>query len=244
LLLLQIPFSHNSGKVRRALALKGLPYEARNVNPMVRRGVRGLSGQRLLPVLVDGDRVVADSTAILLYLEERYPEPPLLPEDSEHRAECLLLEDWADRAFMALTRRIAYWTFLSAGGSLGDLFLPRWPRPLRAVAGALVKPGFKRYFGLSPKRGRRDELAACRLAEVAVARLAGRPYLVGDSLTIADIGLASMSAPLRMSPPAVRGHEAVQALVSWGRTVLGEDYEPERQVVPALERRAAVVSSP
>src|SRR5687768_15087309 len=49
--LLQIPFSHNSIKVRRALALKGLAYERENVNPAIRRRLIKVSGQPLTPVL-------------------------------------------------------------------------------------------------------------------------------------------------------------------------------------------------
>jgi RNA polymerase-associated protein len=40
-----------------------------------------------LPVLVDGDVVVPDSLAILRYLEERWPDPPLFPREAARRAE-------------------------------------------------------------------------------------------------------------------------------------------------------------
>ncbi|MBA2564471.1 MAG: glutathione S-transferase N-terminal domain-containing protein, partial [Gemmatimonadetes bacterium] len=114
--LIQIPYSHNCVKVRRALELKGLPFDTEDIAPMDRSAPKRASGQALVPVLVDGERAIADSTAILLYLEERYPERPLLPAESRLRAECLLLEDWADAAFMALTRRLAYWAVLAQPG--------------------------------------------------------------------------------------------------------------------------------
>ena len=43
--------------------------------------VVAISGQELVPVLVDGDRIISDSPAILDYLEDRFPEPPLYPAD-------------------------------------------------------------------------------------------------------------------------------------------------------------------
>jgi glutathione S-transferase len=69
--LYQIPFSHNCIKVRKALDMKGLEYERVNIDPILRIGLRRATGQALVPALVDDGRAVADSTAILLYLEDR-----------------------------------------------------------------------------------------------------------------------------------------------------------------------------
>ncbi|CAK9188650.1 unnamed protein product [Ilex paraguariensis] len=79
-----------SCRVRIALNLKGLDYEYKAVNL-----VKGeqfspeylkLNPIGYVPALVDGDIVVADSFAILLYLEEKYPQHPLLPQDLQKRA--------------------------------------------------------------------------------------------------------------------------------------------------------------
>ncbi|MDX6440683.1 MAG: hypothetical protein QOE43_412 [Gaiellaceae bacterium] len=58
-----------------------------------------VSGQSLVPVLVDGDEVVADSPVILALLEERHPEPPLYPADEARRAEVELFVDWFNRVW-------------------------------------------------------------------------------------------------------------------------------------------------
>jgi glutathione S-transferase len=232
--LLQIPFSHNSIKVRRVLALKGLDYEREDINPAIRRKLKRLSGQELTPVLVDGAEVIADSTAIALYLEEAYPDPPLLPEDADQRSECLLLEDWADTAFMELTRRVAYWTILSSGASLGDLFFPRYPKPFRQIGGAFGATVIRRRFGLSAKQAEEDEVEARRVAKLAVGRLAGRRFLVGERISLADVALASMSAPLQIEP-GIRYDPAVAELLEWDRTILEDEFTPPqvRAVVAA-----------
>jgi maleylacetoacetate isomerase len=80
-------------RVRIALNLKGLAYEARPVH-LVRDGgeqhaadYRALNPQHLVPTLVDGQRVVRQSIAIIEYLEETRPETPaLLPAGARDRA--------------------------------------------------------------------------------------------------------------------------------------------------------------
>ena len=49
-----------------------------------------------LPVLHLDGRAIIDSTAIIAALEERWPEPPLYPQDRELRARALGIEDWFD----------------------------------------------------------------------------------------------------------------------------------------------------
>jgi glutathione S-transferase len=53
-----------------------------------------VSGQGLVPVLVDEDVVVPDSVAILRYLEGRWPDPPLFPREAARRAELDVFLDW------------------------------------------------------------------------------------------------------------------------------------------------------
>ncbi|KAL9434957.1 hypothetical protein AB3S75_021257 [Citrus x aurantiifolia] len=80
-----------SWRVRFALKLKGLIYEYKAVD--LSKGEQfspefeELNPLHFVPVLVDGDVVVSDSYAILLYLEEKYPQRALLPAaDPQQRA--------------------------------------------------------------------------------------------------------------------------------------------------------------
>lgn len=77
-------------RVRIALNLKGLNYEYVPVN-LLKEEQRSSEFLKLnplsyVPVLVDGDVVLADSLAILLYLDEKYPQHPLLPSDLRRKA--------------------------------------------------------------------------------------------------------------------------------------------------------------
>ena len=223
--LIQIPFSHNCVKVRRALELKGLAHETLDIAPMDRAAVAAASGQRLVPVLENDGRAIAESTAILRYLEDTFPARPLLPADPAARAECWVLEDWADQAFMAATRRLAYWNTLATPGAIERLFAPQARGLRRLMIGRAARRVLTRRFGLSAERTKRDESEVLRLAALAVERLGGRPVLVGDSLSVADVTLAAMTAPLRAAREPIRTDAAVGRLLSWGGTVLGSRYD-------------------
>jgi glutathione S-transferase len=95
----RIPFSTNVERVSLALAHKSLKVEWEDVDPADRSPVERLSGQPLVPVLVHGGRVIADSTAILRYLEELQPEPPLFPPDEARAAELEVFLDWFNRVW-------------------------------------------------------------------------------------------------------------------------------------------------
>jgi glutathione S-transferase len=95
----RIPFSTNVERVALALAHKGLAVEWIDVDPRDREPVRAVSGQGLVPVLVDDGLVVLDSPAILRHLEERQPEPGLYPPDPARRAEVEVFVDWFDRVW-------------------------------------------------------------------------------------------------------------------------------------------------
>lgn len=56
-----------------------------------------------VPVLIDDEMIVYDSTIINEYLEDEYPHPPLLPSDSSARARVRTFEDYADNAFIPVT---------------------------------------------------------------------------------------------------------------------------------------------
>ncbi|CAH9072020.1 unnamed protein product [Cuscuta epithymum] len=79
-----------SFRVRIALNLKGLDYEYKAVNLITGEQSSPeflkINPMGYVPVLVDGDVVISDSFAILMYLEEKYPEHPLLPEDLQLKA--------------------------------------------------------------------------------------------------------------------------------------------------------------
>ena len=82
--------SSASYRVRIALALKGLAYDYKPVhlakNEQFTESYAAVSAARLVPLLRDGEHTLTQSLAIIEYLEETHPEPPLLPTDPPGRA--------------------------------------------------------------------------------------------------------------------------------------------------------------
>ena len=84
-------------KVLVCLELKGLEYEVDPIAPFVGNDAfTRLSPLRRIPVLLDGELVLNDSSVICQYLEDRHPTPALYPADVADRARARWLEEYAD----------------------------------------------------------------------------------------------------------------------------------------------------
>lgn len=92
--------SHVSPYVRKvlvALAIKGVAHEVDPITPFFGNEEFGrLSPLRRIPVLIQGDMVLNDSTVICEYLDEAYPDPPLMPRSPADRARARWMEEFAD----------------------------------------------------------------------------------------------------------------------------------------------------
>jgi glutathione S-transferase len=90
--------------VRKAavvLTIKGIDYEQEQIMPgNSEPEFRALSPLGKIPVLIDGDLTLADSSVICEYLDEKYPEPSVMPKEPENRARARFLEEYADSKFI------------------------------------------------------------------------------------------------------------------------------------------------
>ncbi|MBV9656291.1 MAG: glutathione S-transferase family protein [Acetobacteraceae bacterium] len=167
-------FSPHCWKARLALAHKGLPAETLPWRFSEIERI-AFSGQKLVPVLVDGETVVSDSWRIACYLEERYPERPSLFGGASAVPLAQFVNAWADTTLApAITRVILLDIFERIHPEDRDYF--RRSREQR--------------FGASLEdvaSDRAGNLAAVRAALQPLRReLAARPYLCGDRPAYAD----------------------------------------------------------
>ena len=187
-------------KVRLVLAAKRLDYSVVEVVPGVGQlELVRLSGQRQVPVLVDGPEVIADSTAIALHLEARQPQPALLPVDPAARAQVRLLEDWADST-LAAGARLALVQAAAADPVLRTALLPEaTPDGLRSLVGALPG-GLLAGLGQVVDQGALQDLRS-NLEQLAVL-VQAQPYLVGSALSLADLAVVGQLSLLKFPASA------------------------------------------
>ena len=162
--------SSNVYRARVALNLKGVTYDDEIINVLKGNSAspsyKAINPQAKIPALRDGDVIVTQSLAILEYLEEKFPDPPLLPIDLEGRARVRSL----------------------SLGLVADIFplLPRRIRNYLADDLGQDESGVRRWC--------HDWV--CRGLETLEASLADDPatglYCHGDSLTLADVCLSSI----------------------------------------------------
>jgi len=194
------PFSHFSEKGMWILDYKGVPYTIREgLDPFVRmRTARLTGGSSTLPVLEDGTHVVPDSTDLALYADRHWPEPRLIPAEEPERAECLLLEDWADAVIGEHARRWLFAHVLYDEPDLSRRLLEKLPVPTSflMLGFPLIRIGVTTALGLD-SRSKAASAAILRGAlTILDEKLRGRAYLVGDTFTLADLTACALLSPL------------------------------------------------
>lgn len=100
-----------SWRIRYALTHKGLDVEYRPTRFADVETITRLSGQRFVPIIVDGSTVIHDSWRIATYLEERFPNRPALFGDDTARAGARFINLWSDTLLVTL-RRLIYADFV------------------------------------------------------------------------------------------------------------------------------------
>jgi glutathione S-transferase len=199
------PLSLFTAKVRIALDEKELPYELISVPFSKAHGytpkhpdVLALNPKGQVPVLVDGDIALYDSTLILEYLEERHPAPPLYPRDIAGRVRCRQLEAAADEILFP-----SIWELIDEVFYKPDAGARNAERIARATAS----------IGAQCTRLERE--------------LAGRDFLCGQ-FTVADIGyfLTLMFARSLGAPPdPTHRHLAAWSARMMSRPSVGREVE-------------------
>jgi len=218
------PLSLFSRKVSIALGEKGLDFAEELVPFTQERGyqpkhpaVLAHSPKGQVPVLIDGDLVLFDSTVILEYLEDAYPTPPLYPRDAKARAQCRLLELTADEILFAPVRDLLYRT--------------EPPNADPAVQARREETALQSEQRIRERFGELERL------------LGERMFFCGD-LSIADIGLfMTILFTQRLGGPALAEAPGLQA---WYQRLLARPAfakaadqiaAADRQLSPALQRR-------
>ncbi len=194
--LITIPISHYCEKARWGLQRAKLPYREIRHLQLLHMGATIPRGGRSTPMLLCGSDVLTDSTDILQWIDARLPEAERICTDPaavewEERFDARLGPD--GRAWM-------YHHFLPRKDLLleyGAPGIPRWQTAALPVLLPVVAAVVRRVFKLSDARAARCRDRCLAELDAVAERLSdGRPYLMGDSFTTADLTFGALVAPL------------------------------------------------
>lgn len=201
--ILEFPHSHYCEKARWALDLKGVAYRRKALFPGLHLfRLRGLPATSV-PVLLDGGVSIQGSYEILDYLDRRYPQSPLTPNDDAERGECVEWERYLDREIGEHIRRYCYFHLLGRPDLVGYFFC-YGQSPLWRVAFRLAYPALRTKlvdaYDIRAAGTERSRVALHTAMARLGAHLEGREFIVGDRLTRADITAASLLSFFALPP--------------------------------------------
>ncbi|RBP47176.1 glutathione S-transferase family protein [Arenicella xantha] len=180
-------------KVRLVLAYKKLDWQGTNLN--LRAGqqfspdFKKISPKGLVPVLVHNGQVVTESNVIIEYLEEVFPDLPLLSSEPIHRAQTRV---WLTRLDAGLHEQVAVISFCIA---FRHQMLERYPTDdaLQGFFNSMSDPARRAVMqdivlnGMDSPRLYLAALAYDKLIKDMAEVLAFNDYLVGDQMSLADL---------------------------------------------------------
>jgi glutathione S-transferase len=204
--LITIPISHYCEKARWALDRASVRYrEKAHLQVIHRFAARRAGGGKTVPVLVLGDRVLADSAEILAEADCVAPSGRrLYPEDPEAAAEVRGLERDFDANLGPDGRR---WMYHEMRGrrdlaiSYGCTGVPSWERRALPLVYPVAVRMIGRILDVSAATAAESEAQVRETFDSVAERLDdGRPYLCGERFTAADLTFAALAASVLMPP--------------------------------------------
>jgi glutathione S-transferase len=189
-----VPASHPCAAVEQALKLKGVEYRRIDVPPVAHKLVQFVVfGHGTVPGLVlDGEKVLG-SRAIIRKLDEKVPEPPLLPADEKERKAVELAEEWGDEVLQPMVRREIWMALRRSPAALpsysagSGLQLPE----VIARAGAPVVAMAEQRINKSTELNVRADLAALDHHLARIERWMDHDVVGGEQPNAADLQIGS-----------------------------------------------------
>jgi glutathione S-transferase len=205
--------SPNSHKVEAVISHLGLEVDIHHHDPLAgdlrRPEYLALNPNGKVPVLEDGGFVLSESNAIMQYLADKALDGSLFPRDAQRRADVVRWQFWELAHFNKAFGILAFETVAKPKLDLGP------------TNGALVEV-------------MRADLA--RFAPVLERHLAGRQYMVGDGITLADYSVIAFEAyrprvPFDWSPYRnVNAYfDRMRAVEHWRETAARDSTDPSRK---------------
>ena len=213
----QYHLSPYNEKVRRMLNFKGIPYQEKYWLLADRNKVKAFNPTGKLPALEHGDQMICDSTDVAYYIEEQFPEKPLIPADPAQRAMIHVLEDWADESLYFYEMHLRFTTPGNRERNMPRMvenesrFL-RWLLP-KVVPGGIAK--ITASQGIGRKSIEQLMIDVGRHISAIDGLLGEQDWLVGDQLSLADLAVYAMFQALCDADMAMVVLQRFPVVMSW-----------------------------
>lgn len=193
-ILYQFRLSMYPEKARWALDYKGIPHIRHNLLPgphipyMLRR-----FKQKATPVLEAKGQLIKDSTAILTWLEEQYPKPPLYPKNRQQRAKVNTLVEQYDE-WGVHVRRSLFFDLLSDAKYAASAFTQDQQglkHSLYRLAFPVTRIAMEKDMGITAKAAKASLQVVRQALDFTAEQTQKTGYLVGDHFTAADLTAAT-----------------------------------------------------
>tara|TARA_B100000212_G_C27185622_1_gene452317 strand:- start:14 stop:739 length:726 start_codon:yes stop_codon:yes gene_type:complete len=190
-------------KARMAIHAKKIQYRIEEVKPGIGQiEIFQISGQKQLPIIKDdNEQIINDSSNICEYIDAKNDINNLFPEDPILFAQAKLIEDWADTTMASTCKRLLIKSALENPQLRTALLPDEIPSSLR---GLIDKLPFNNVSKISNVvLSNKNNIDLQKLLETLSKSLINKDFLIGDSLSIADISVASQLSLLKF--PASSG---------------------------------------
>lgn len=208
-------------KIRRQLHWKDIEYGVREYPLLARGQVQRLSSTVKLPCLEHDGKIISDSTDIAYYIEEKFPQKPMLPSDRSERARVHVLEDWADESL--------YFYEMYCRFYLGDNGKRNFPRMLHAdkaivkkILPYLIRKSLGKLLhmqGLARKTRAHIFRDLARHLGALNDLVTSSSWLVGAQITLADVGVYPMVGAIADGEEGLAEIKKYPAVLEWMKRV-------------------------
>tara|TARA_Y100000589_G_scaffold212864_1_gene200713 strand:+ start:249 stop:974 length:726 start_codon:yes stop_codon:yes gene_type:complete len=184
-------------KVRMALHAKKLTYRVEEISPAVGQiEIFKISGQKQLPVIMDEDgQIVSDSSTICEYIDAKTTHNPLFPQDPLNLSQSKIIEDWADTTMASVCKQALIKSALENPQLRAALLPSEIPSSIRGVFEKLPFNNLSKLSNVVLSNKTNIELQ--KILESLSKALTNKKFIIGDSLTIADISIAAQLSLLK-----------------------------------------------
>lgn len=205
-------------KLRRILRFKNIPFEIKEYPLAAGRHIRRFNPTGKLPALEHDGRWIGDSTDIVYYLEQKFPSPPIIPDDPQQRALNHILEDWADESLYFYEMRLRFTLPGNRERNLPrmlahDTGISKWFLS-KVIPGGLMS--ILNNQGVGRKSPEQLQIDIERHLQAIAGLLPDRQWLLGtETPTLADFSVHAMLECFADADLGQAAIEARPAVVSW-----------------------------